>query len=52
LENENIKKYFTEDKINYNGWWVYGVVDYNKISYLNDLKMMKEELEKAINEEL
>jgi hypothetical protein len=52
LENENIQKYFTEDEVDDNGWWVYKAVDYNKITCLNDLKKLVEEFEKILEEKM
>jgi hypothetical protein len=53
LENEKLQKYFTGDKVENNeGWWVYKAIDYNKITCLNDLKILVEEFEKIIKEKI
>jgi hypothetical protein len=52
MENENIQKYFKEEKVNIDPYWIYKHIDYNKISCLNDLKILEEELEKILKEKL
>ena len=52
LENECLKKYFTNDKVDDNGYWVYKMVDYDKINCFDDLKNMEEELIRIINKKL
>jgi hypothetical protein len=52
MENEKFKKYFTEDKVYSDGWWVCKKIDYEKISCLNDLKILLDELKNIIEEKL
>jgi len=50
LEDKSLEKYFTKEKVDDNGWWVYKQVDPEKITCLNDLKTMEKELERLIKE--
>jgi hypothetical protein len=52
IENENMQKYFTEDKFYDDKRWVSRWIDYNKVNCLNDLKVLLEKFEKIIKEKL
>jgi hypothetical protein len=50
LEDERLKKYFTDDEVYVDEWWICKFIDYNNISCLRDLKELEETLENIINE--
>ena len=52
LNNENISKYFTNDELCSDEWWVYKAIDHNKINSFNDLKKLEKDLEKLIVENM
>ena len=50
LENEKLQGYFTNDKVEGDGYWLYKVIDHNKIKKLLDLKILVEELDNIVKQ--